>query len=198
MPLVVQDHNLNMHFGYQCAGDAEIMTTALGFGTEEGLTDPALFLLGGDIIDAWTLSMKAICPLTYVMGPHWADVGKTDAENLRFDYSGTVAGEGSSVAYPPNTAYLVRKVTTAPGRHGRGRMYIPGVGQGAAFDNGVLLTGFLDGLNDALGEFITAALLIEGVTELQLYHETESPSPSQVVALVGQSKVATQRRRLRP
>lgn len=68
--------------------------------------------------------------------------------------TGDVVGD----AVPNNTAALVSHRTTATGRSGRGRTYIPGVVEADESD-GLLVAGFRTDLLTAWGAFITAVEL---------------------------------------
>lgn len=97
----------------------------------------------------------------------------------------------------PNTAALVRKGGALGGRMNQGRMFIPGVPEGAATNDGRLSSGFMEacqgGLDDLLSE-------LEGNgVEMVILHSAGSPSPNpvSVLTLAVQQTLATQRRRLR-
>jgi hypothetical protein len=108
--------------------------------------------------------------------------------------SGTpgVAGVNSS---PPNTSFLLRKLTDAGGRINQGRMYVPGVVEDRVGNDGVLTAGTVSGLQaDA-----TAFLNDLGAADLPMYllHNDPGDSPTLVTGLLVEATVATQRHRLR-
>lgn len=112
---------------------------------------------------------------------------------LMFSEAGTAATD----SVVSNVAVLVQKVTAMGGRAGRGRLYMPGIVETQVATNGII-TGTLHGYFDA-----GFTNLLSGLQTLNLdpvlLHAAGSPigSPTPITAFVVQSKVATQRRRLR-
>lgn len=102
------------------------------------------------------------------------------------------SGEGES----PNVAWLVRKGTLLGGRKGRGRTYFPGVTAASTAEGGVVsegdgtlrlgLEGFWPGVTGVVGS----------ITGLYILHSTEI-APTEVLSWSMDTRVATQRRRLR-
>lgn len=131
-------------------------------------------------------------------------VGQDGPDNLTIFVPMEIVGPASYDMLPQNCALLVQKQTPQPGRKGKGRLYIPGVLQ----ENKVNAVGGIDGtfLTDfqtQLDAFLTIMNEGEpGLDPLPLYllhnnYGAATPLPSSIVALVGQSTIATQRRRLR-
>jgi hypothetical protein len=106
-------------------------------------------------------------------------------------------GGSSANGMPPNVALLIRKKTAQGGHSNSGRMYLPGVQEAAADEAGLVLGSFQTGLqgtmDDGLEEFST------GGFPMQLLHSESAPSttPDEIIDLVVDGHVATQRRRLR-
>lgn len=104
--------------------------------------------------------------------------------------TGDVGGQSVS----PQVAMLVRRNTALGGRRGRGRFYIPGL-PAATLDN----SGTFDPANvEAIVEEWTAlfaAMSFVGLNSVLLHDSPLTPTP--ITTLVGQSRVATQRRRAR-
>lgn len=96
---------------------------------------------------------------------------------------------------PVNTAALVTKSTTLGGRQGRGRMYWPGVPESSVGDDGSLTGSYVSGLQAALTSFFTALAGLD--LDHYLLHTDPATSPTLVQSVVVQSRVASQRRRLR-
>lgn len=102
---------------------------------------------------------------------------------------------------PVNSAYLTHKRTSRFGRRGRGRFYLPGVGEAGVSDLGVL-TGptraAIQARLDTLREALVASAV---VTAMVLLHDQvnggASLTPDRIIALVLDEVIATQRRRLR-
>lgn len=105
-----------------------------------------------------------------------------------------IGGGTAGNVTPPNTSILVRKNTSLGGRHGQGRMFLPGVIETVVGDGGVLDTTFRNGLQSDWNDFL-AALLLSEIT-MCLLHSDET-APTVVTSLAVQAVAATQRRRLR-
>lgn len=102
----------------------------------------------------------------------------------------------ASALVPQNTAALITKVTDAPGRRGRGRMYMPGTVTEASVDSvGFLTAAAVTGRQTALNNW-HARLLADSHDPL-LLHATTPVLPTPITSFVQQALVATQRRRLR-
>lgn len=105
---------------------------------------------------------------------------------------------GASLA--PNTCYLIHKRTAAGGRRQRGRMYLPGPIEGEVTDAGALVAARQAALQTAVENW---RLAVEGVAGrfLAIEHEPGiSPPPAvptTITSLSVDSRVATQRGRLR-
>lgn len=132
-------------------------------------------------------------------------IGQDGPDNLTIFVPREDPGPAVQDMLPQNCALLVQKQTATPGRKGKGRFYIPGVlqenkvnavgGLDGTFlsDMQAQLTAFLDVMNTGDGDF-------GGPIPLVLLHNNygaATPLPSSILALVGQSTIATQRRRLR-
>jgi len=113
------------------------------------------------------------------------------------DAAGPGAGSASNSSVAPNTATLIRKVTAFGGRSGSGRMYHPCVDEAWIDEGGNLGGGTLTALQGAWDDFL-ADLDASNVPMVLLHNTTDVfASPTRVLGLEVQTKVATQRRRLR-
>lgn len=123
------------------------------------------------------------------LGP--ADIGPTA------EVSASVNGGGAATTTSPNVSFLVHKQGNFGGRAGRGRMYLPGVVEGSVDPNGELTSGAITGLQTLVSAFL-AALESDDIP-MYLLHGATSPldGPTDVTSLAVDSRVATQRRRLR-
>jgi hypothetical protein len=105
------------------------------------------------------------------------------------------SGDIVSPQATPQVAYLLKKVTNVIGKKNRGRMYLPGV-QETMVGN----TGFVDGTRAAdltvAGNFFLAKQLADDIP-MYLLHSNPADAPNFVDRLECDTKVATQRRRLR-
>lgn len=103
---------------------------------------------------------------------------------------------------PNNCAYLIRKRTDAAGRRGRGRFYLPGVAEANVSPTGVLDGVLLPEANTAAAAFLTGVQALTSVQDMVVLHRSEGlgtePAPTPVTSLVADTRIATQRRRLRP
>lgn len=108
-----------------------------------------------------------------------------------------IEGLATTEGLSPNTACLVRKGGALGGRMNQGRLFIPGVPEGAATNDGKLSSGFLSAAQTGMTA-LRDDLLENGVEMVILHSEggTSRP-PVSVLTLTVQSVVATQRRRLR-
>lgn len=122
-------------------------------------------------------------------------------------YESTTAGTrfGASAApLPQNCALLVRKRTSAAGRRGRGRCYLPGVGETTVDHTGAItstqLSGY-QGMADTWYDALTAPGA--GLTAYPpvVLHRSEGfgvePPPTPITAFQVDGRIATQRRRMR-
>lgn len=109
------------------------------------------------------------------------------------DVTGDMGGDG----LVPSVAVLARKLTLDGGRAGRGRTYWPFVLASATDDGGNLTGTWRSDYETMLNNFLGAISV--GEANLCVLHGEDSPItiPSLINSFSVQSKVATQRRRLR-
>lgn len=135
-----------------------------------------------------------------------------------------ISGSGGSGPFPPNVSVLVRKISTATGRRGVGRLFVPGLFEGLADEVGNIVSGTLINLQNAYNNFLArlddpadnngtespvVPLLFhyptsDTVTTTGPNSRTETttwtgtgPAPSTIIQLQVVQRLATQRRRLR-
>lgn len=117
-------------------------------------------------------------------------------------YSNTVVGGNPQGAIPQNTAYLVHKRTALGGRSGRGRFYLPGVGESVIDGTGVLDPATKAVFQTRLTQFLTDLEASPNIAGMVLFHDSLGAGaalpPTPVTSLVIDNRCATQRRRLRP
>lgn len=109
--------------------------------------------------------------------------------------SGSVAGGGTTASAPPQVSYLFSKRTGIAGPEFRGRMYLPGVNETNVDEAGNLSGSVVTGNQTAADDFL--ALLLANDHPMVLLHTDPGVPENTVTNLVAQTKVATQRRRLR-
>lgn len=114
------------------------------------------------------------------------------------NYNSGVAG----ASLPQNCAVLFKKQTNLAGREGRGRMYFPGIAEGNVDAAGVLTSTAITSHNDRAFAYLN--LLADDVqtpAPMVLLHSSPQlgavPPPTVVTAMIVDSRIATQRRRLR-
>lgn len=108
-----------------------------------------------------------------------------------------VTGTGSSQPLPQNCAYLIHKQTAAGGRTGKGRWYLPSAAEGVVDSVGNIDGATITAMNSALASYISDMGAIVGVNSTTLLHSLVGDVPNQIVSMVLDGKIATQRRRLR-
>lgn len=107
----------------------------------------------------------------------------------------TATGSPGLLALPPNNAVLIRKVTAAGGRTGTGRMYVP-----ALIETEVDSSGLISGASQASIQAGATGMLSDlSTNDIPMYvlHDSALIAPNLVTSLSVQTRVATQRRRLR-
>lgn len=107
--------------------------------------------------------------------------------------NGTSAGDRPLA----NTACLVTKQTAAPGRRGRGRIYMPGFIPSANISRAGVIDPAVLTVRQGLLEDWFDKCVVEDVP-MVLFHATAPATPTSVTGLRLETLMATQRRRLRP
>ena len=173
-------------------GSTHISVITFGVEVNTALTAPAN--VAEAVWDAFDSTMRVALDSGALWGPVRASVNMG---------AGVVTGDGTSDdlggagidSVPMNCALLVRKTSTQPGRGGRGRYFIPF----ALEETDVSETGQIDGTTVSDWQTIQTAFLAALVAEdvpMVILH-SGAGVPAAVTTLNVQSKIATQRRRLR-
>lgn len=146
-----------------------------------------------DFNAAWVSNLDAVTSANLTLASILVKMGPNDTGNF-YELPVGTAGNVSGDCDPPNTAWLIHKVTAMGGRKGRGRIYLPGVFSANTANNGAIDGSTLSTLQAAwsgfLGDLDTAGV------PLALLH-TGSDEPNGITSLSVDPFVATQRRRLR-
>lgn len=141
---------------------------------------------------AWRLNM--IVPALLTSNVTYDGVRLATGEGTILAQSDSYVAGNTGNPAPPNCAYLARKLTGEPGRTQRGRSYLPGVGETAIDDAGVLTLGTLTALQGALEDFVSDANTA-GWTPVLLHSQPGlAPTP---FAYSIDTRIATQRKRMR-
>lgn len=139
---------------------------------------------------------RALMSLDYSYAGVTVAVGNDGGPIYYESTSGVGLGAGPTPGCSPNVAMLMRKSTQLGGRHGRGRMYIPGPQESTVSSAGVLTPAMLTALNTQ-GAALLTALAANGTDMVLLSNVPLGDPQPTVTSLVGQNIAATQRRRLR-
>jgi hypothetical protein len=154
--------------------------------TPQGVADDVKSLLISGSYDALISSSVDVTAVRVKLGPD-ATGPSADATNV---LTGTVGGN----AGPANFAGLVHKQTLLGGRQGRGRLYVPGLGE-ASLDAGGTVTNTW--LTDAQAFFtLFGGAMTIGSRPLMVLH-SDALAPTAIDSLVVDVLGATQRRRMR-
>lgn len=130
----------------------------------------------------------------------------TGGDPLVFFKESSVAGTNTNQSTPLNCAMLIKKTTGRAGRKNRGRMYWPFAVEGAVDLRGQIsqsaVNDFITKLNAFYELFQGGATDLEMLDGVYLFHSepegsTEHDDPTEVTSFVLDTKIATQRRRLR-
>jgi hypothetical protein len=113
------------------------------------------------------------------------------------EVAATVAGTSGSEPLPPNVSVLVAKNTPAGGRMGKGRLFLPGLPEGSTPGGGVLAPTPLAEIQGKMNALLTN--LRDSNIPMVLLHSKVGvfEIPLVITSLTVQSRMATQRRRLR-
>jgi hypothetical protein len=106
----------------------------------------------------------------------------------------TVLGGNTGSQVTPQVAVLVRKRTNLGGKRHRGRFYLPGLIEGGVNERGEVSSATQTAFQTQAAEML-AALITAGIPMVILHNGITAPTP--VTELIVDSRVATQRRRLR-
>lgn len=187
-------------------GDPEEMICALGL-HEEGPATEDLVQIAHRVHAAWdgAWAHSSLSPSYVFVG---ADVirggtGGADAAS----YASPVRGTQTPNCIPQNSALLVKKHTAAGGKHMHGRMFLPAgyIPTNTVDPTGQLTGGydvqcsgylqqFLDNLADTSPDFLGSTTV--SALQPRLFHNgTMDPTP--ITSLTCESRIATQRQRLR-
>jgi len=152
--------------------------------------------LANNAWDNWVAEITPETPSAIVLSGVLAKFGP-DATGPSFLRTGAQAGPASGAVASPQVAYLFTKSTDSGGRSGKGRTYLPGVLEANVDQAGNVPGPTVGAWNVALEAF--RDLFTADDTPLVLLHAPGAPlsSPSIITGITCQSRVATQRRRLR-
>jgi hypothetical protein len=168
-------------------------------GIQFDVTTPDLDQTADDLMDAWDTAWGS------TLSNQWALVGvdvraNLGGSDLEVGTSSLTAQTGGDVAQPPppNVAVLIQKRSSFAGRANRGRFYFPPIiGEGQVNGAGTIDPTVLGARNVIAANWLAAVVAVTGVQAMVILHTEAGPLPRVVQSLVVDSRVATQRRRLR-
>lgn len=119
----------------------------------------------------------------------------SDGEPGAFD-SASSAGSGTAggALVTPQVQSLIKKLSAAAGRHGRGRMYLPDIHDDQVNDSGGLDSTAIGNMDDIATQWMTLTDADAILLAPMILHN-DSTDPTEITAMVSELKVATQRRR---
>lgn len=179
----------------QCVINLSGPTASGGASTVLGLTDGSvtdLTAAANDIALAWADELAPITHNSFAL----EDVVLLTATEIGVGSSLETVGQRTGDLAPPNTSVLMRKVTGERGPKNQGRSFWPGMVLDAdIFDDGTLTTGARGSIQAGVSSFFTALAAL-GHAHVIL-HSLGDDTPTVVTSEQIETKVATQRRRLR-
>lgn len=182
----------NIAIPFTHGGTSHVSYITFGVDNNTGLTAPAV--VADAVWAAFHAEVRPVLDNSVTLGPPLASVNAG---------AGVVTGSGTSsdlggaglASIPMNSGLLVAKVSTTPGRAGKGRYYVPF----ALEESDVSETGIVDGTtvtdHQNVQDAFLAALLAEDVPMVILHDGAGTPAT--VTQLIVRNKIGTQRRRLR-
>lgn len=204
MALIIPPGYLQAVYAMSLAGDTELMVVTCGHEIDgpsgANSDDAANDLFTSFALEVFAPRMSNDYTLEYVT----VYIGQDGPTLVNISDETPVAGTIASDTVPQNTATLVRKRTDLGGRRGRGRLYLPGVPETEVNAVGTLTPAYVSAHQAAFDDWHT--YLTAGVGA-RLYppvilHRSEGigtePPPTPIARFAVESRVATQRRRLRP
>lgn len=189
--------------GYTCAmhwtnsGDAEPMISTFGVkDNSPGRTPDTVANLIATAIDNGDITAGEI------MCVGWTYTGFTltqtlAAGDLVVERPATVDGDNAVSGLPSNCALLIKKLTASGGRRNRGRFYFPAayLPEATVSSNGDLDNTLVANYQARFDNFLTE--LSGADLPMVVWHELAPLTGTVVTTLTVQSKIATQRRRMR-
>lgn len=156
-----------------------------------GAATPAT--VGARVVTAWTARLRAQTMTAHTLVDVLVKNGP-DATGPSATVGVGLAGSQAGACLPPLCCFLVRKNTALGGRHGRGYMFYPALGETFVDDAGALGAGVAAASDTRFNAFRTDLTAVGH--DLVLLH-AGATSPTTITTLATQPLVATQRDRLR-
>jgi|KBSMisStaDraftv2_1062788.scaffolds.fasta_scaffold395624_2 hypothetical protein len=192
MTLVIPDSYYECAFFHSVAGSLQIAVVTLGvqyagsdFANESnGLASAWGEKIMGQMVQEWKYEKMTM---------------RTQVGVIKERVTG-FPGTKTSTPSSPNNATLVRKLTSIPGRHGKGRMYLPGISAIDITSGGKMNSAYTAGVVVALQNFQAECTALH--FNLMLLHNPPksggpAPFPSPITGWLVDGLIGQQQRRLR-
>lgn len=160
---------------------------------------PDANLLADAVQGTFATAMNGLFDSQVTIGPATTTVGQDGGgEPVVGVAGGTNTGGRSGETLPSNVAALLVKRTARGGRRGRGRMYLPWALSDTEVDDVGILTGAALTKLSTAGTALRTNLATANIPMVILHSlgATNPGDPNEVTSLLGDPRVATQRRRL--
>lgn len=193
MPLVIPPGHFQVAFHFTQVGSGQEAITTIG---AQG-PDPINPVEAASFEDPFAASVLPLVTSDWVHDKvTWSSAEGTVRETFLSN-----AGDELTAALIGAVAILVHKRTARPGRQGRGRMFIPGPGEGAVDGTGMLTAGRLADWQGAMDAWFLAVNTNSDYNMVLLHNEAVppavAPAPDVINGLDVSPKCGIQRRRLR-
>lgn len=203
--LVIPQGHAQVMFRFELAGDPEPMGFTMGVASDDGDTAADVVAVVDAVEFAWKSTFantgaQLLAAYTYrgvVATCNGSDAGIFPHEVVR-----STGGTGSGTPPPQNCGVLVKKRTLFGGKRNRGRLYMPPINldEGTVGPSGDLTSAYTTGQQTGWDTFHTS--FTGGLQRIVILHRQETgdpppPAPTTVTGFTVQTKIGTQRRRLR-
>jgi hypothetical protein len=192
MTLVIPPDCFEYAWFYTCTGSDQVAVTTMGLRHSVPVTSAALEAAAVTWASVMTRSMADVWLCTHsIIRMQEGAIQEVGHGN---------AGATAHTAMPSAIAFMLNKHTGLPGRRKKGRVYLPGVSEQDADQNGRMAPSKITELNNNLAEVLTG-WSGEGFTPVLLHNASNDPlvdtSPTSITSITCADKVATQRDRMR-
>lgn len=208
MPLVIPPGFAQCASKLTLTGDPETIIVTFGLDVSGAAGDFAG--VGRRVNAAWTGTGSPMASIAsqYRYAGCVLYVGQDGAPPVVVEVPDAFDGTNGSAPLPQNCAVLVRKQSALGGREGRGRMFVPGVPEVGVDATGALTAAVITEWQSAWDGFMAELALpdvagppTQKATSMVILHTEPqlggAPAPTPVTSLAVQTRIATQRRRLR-
>lgn len=193
MPFVDQFGEVVYKFALEDDPENMLVTCGIGFtaGVDAALAQTTLAAW----ITAWSTHLRSSLSSDYKLASATIRVHDGAVEWF-FENAVNLAGTGGTGILPQNCALLVRKLSGVAGRKFRGRFYWPGMlGEANVSPQGMITSSVVTTLQ---GHFTDWFDDVNTAGSIPVINHEDLSFPTAISELIVESRIATQRRRLRP